>query len=75
MDAEILLSQARETRATDRCDAFLLNYQCFVMVCADLCVLLIALSAGGLPPSGVGQMSTYDAWSVLMLTSTPRGAS
>ena len=46
IDAEILVSQARETMAANHCDAFMLNYGCFVPVCSGFCALSIAPSLG-----------------------------
>lgn len=68
IDAEILVSQACETRAADRCGAFLLKYECLVLVCS------VALFVGELP-SSVGYMPLYDASSVRQMPHTPRGAS
>ena len=44
IDAEILVSQARETMAANHSDAFMLNYDCFVPVCSGFYALSIALS-------------------------------
>lgn len=51
VDGGVLVSQGRETKAADRCNASSFDYRGFVLACYGLLALQIAPFVGELPPA------------------------